>query len=309
MQPTAKIWMNGDLVDWDDARIHVGAHGLHYGTGVFEGIRCYDTPKGPSVFRLSDHMQRLHNSARLIYMELPYSVEELRAATNDLLAACDLQECYIRPIAFYGFGQLGVSARGNPVETVIMAWPWGTYLGEDALRLGIRTKISTWQRVPPNVIPHASKATGVYLNSMLAVSEAQRAGYDEAIMLTPEGTVADGPGETIFAVHDGKLVTPGLETGILHGITRDSVITIARELGYTVEEKTLIRSDLYLADEVFMCGTAAEVTPVRSVDDHEIGVGPITLEIQKNYLDTVRGATDRFAEWRELVPAAATRAA
>jgi branched-chain amino acid aminotransferase len=309
MQPTAKIWMNGELVDWDDARIHVGAHGLHYGTGVFEGIRCYDTPKGPSVFRLGDHMQRLHNSARLIYMELPYSVDELRAATNDLLGACDLQECYIRPIAFYGFGQLGVSARGNPVETVIMAWPWGTYLGEDALRLGIRAKISTWQRVPPNVIPHASKATGVYLNSMLAVSEAQRAGYDEAIMLTPEGTVADGPGETIFVVHDGKLVTPGLETGILHGITRDSVITIARELGYTVDEKTLIRSDLYLADEVFMCGTAAEVTPVRSVDDQEIGVGPVTLEIQKAYLDTVRGATDRFAEWRELVPAAASRAA
>jgi branched-chain amino acid aminotransferase len=309
MQPTEKIWMNGELVNWDDARIHVGAHGLHYGTGVFEGIRCYDTPKGPAVFRLGDHMQRLHNSARLIYMELPFSVDELRAATNDLLAANNLQECYIRPIAFYGFGQLGVSARGNPVETVIMAWPWGTYLGEDALRLGIRAKISTWQRVPPNVIPHASKATGVYLNSMLAVSEAQRAGYDEAIMLTPEGTVADGPGETIFIVRDGKLLTPGLETGILHGITRDSVITIARDLAYPVEEKTLIRSDLYLADEVFMCGTAAEVTPVRSVDDHEIGVGPVTLEIQKTYLNTVRGATDRYAKWRELVPAAATRAA
>ncbi len=309
MQPTEKIWMNGELVGWDDAKIHVGAHGLHYGTGVFEGIRCYDTPKGPAVFRLGDHMQRLHNSARLINMELPYSVEELRSATNDLLAACNLQECYIRPIAFFGFGQLGVAARGNPVEVAIMAWPWGTYLGEEALRSGIRTKISSWQRIPPNVIPHASKATGVYLNSMLAVTEVQRAGYDEAIMLTPEGTVADGPGETIFVVHDGKLVTPGLETGILHGITRDSVIKIAHDLGYTVEQKTLIRSDLYLADEVFMCGTAAEVTPVRSVDDHEIGVGPVTLEIQKTYLDTVRGATDRFAEWRELVPAAATRAA
>jgi branched-chain amino acid aminotransferase len=309
MQPTEKIWMNGELVDWDDARIHVGAHGLHYGTGVFEGIRCYDTPKGPAIFRLGDHMKRLHNSARLINMELPFSVDELRTATSDLLVACNLQECYIRPIAFFGFGQLGVAARGNPVEVAIMAWPWGTYLGEEALRSGIRAKISSWQRVPPNVIPHASKATGVYLNSMLAVTEAQRAGYDEAIMLTPEGTVADGPGETIFVVHDGKLVTPGLETGILHGITRDSVIKIAGELGYAVVEKTLIRSDLYLADEVFMCGTAAEVTPVRSVDDHEIGVGPLTLEIQKTYLDTVRGATDRFAEWRELVPAAATRVA
>jgi branched-chain amino acid aminotransferase len=307
VQPTEKIWMNGELVDWDDARIHVGAHGLHYGTGVFEGIRCYDTPKGPAVFRLTDHLQRLHDSARLIDMELPYGIEELRAATNDVLTACSLRECYIRPIAFYGFGQLGVKARGNPVETAIMAWPWGTYLGEEALRSGISTKISTWQRIPPNVIPHASKATGVYLNSMLAVHEAQRGGYDEAIMLTPEGTVADGPGETIFVVKNGELSTPGLETGILHGITRDSVIKIAAELGYSVKQTTLIRSDLYLADEVFMCGTAAEVTPVRSVDDHEIGVGEITLEIQRTYLDIVRGASDRFAEWRELVPSA-TRA-
>ena len=304
MQATEKIWMNGELVDWDDARIHVGAHGLHYGTGVFEGIRCYETPKGPAVFRLTDHMQRLHHSGQLIDLELPYSVDELRSATNDLLTANNLRECYIRPIAFYGFGELGVKARGNPVETVIMSWPWGTYLGEEALRAGIRTKISTWQRIPPNVIPHASKATGVYLNSMLAVHEAHRAGYDEAIMLTPEGTIADGPGETIFVVRNGKLSTPGLETGILHGITRDSVIAIAADLGYTVEQKPLIRSDLYLADEVFMCGTAAEVTPVRSVDDHEIGVGDVTLEIQRTYLDIVRGASDSFAEWRELVPAA-----
>jgi branched-chain amino acid aminotransferase len=300
--------MNGELVDWDDARVHVGAHGLHYGTGVFEGIRCYDTPKGPAVFRLTDHMQRLHNSAALIGMTLPYSVDELRSATNELLSANALQECYIRPIAFYGFGQLGVAARDNPVDTAIMAWPWGTYLGEEALSKGIRTKISTWQRVPANVIPHASKATGVYLNSMLAVSEAQRAGYDEAIMLTPDGTIADGPGETIFVVKDGKLRTPDLSTGILHGITRDSVIQIAQDLGYEVLETTLIRSDLYLANEVFMCGTAAEVTPVRSVDDHEIGVGPITLELQKAYLDTVRGASERWAQWRELVPSASRAA-
>jgi branched-chain amino acid aminotransferase len=302
VEATEKIWMNGDLVDWDDARIHVGVHGLHYGTGVFEGIRCYDTPKGPAVFRLTDHMQRLHNSARLINMELPFSVEELRGACNDLLGANGLSECYIRPIAFYGYGQLGVSARGNPVETVIMCWPWGTYLGEEALQSGIRTKISSWQRIPANVVPHASKATGIYLNSMLAVNEAQRAGYDEAIMLTPEGTVADGPGETIFVVSGGKIYTPDLSTGILHGITRDSVIQIAHDRGYEVLEKTLIRSDLYLADEVFMCGTAAEVTPVRSVDDHEIGVGPITQEIQKTYLDTVRGSNEQWPQWRELVP-------
>jgi len=302
MQATEKIWMNGELVDWDDARIHVGVHGLHYGTGVFEGIRCYDTPKGPAVFRLTDHMQRLHNSGRLINMQLPYSVDDLRHATNELLSANGLAECYIRPIAFYGYGQLGVSARSNPVETVIMCWPWGTYLGEEALANGIRTKISSWQRIPANVVPHASKATGVYLNSMLAVNEAQRAGYDEAIMLTPEGTVADGPGETIFVVSRGKIYTPDLSTGILHGITRDSVIQIATDLGYEVAEKTLIRSDLYLADEVFMCGTAAEVTPVRSVDDQEIGVGPITQELQNAYLDTVKGKSDRWAQWRELVP-------
>jgi branched-chain amino acid aminotransferase len=302
MEATEKIWMNGELVDWDDARIHVGAHGLHYGTGVFEGIRCYDTPKGPAVFRLTDHMQRLHNSAQLINMKLPYSVDGLVAATHDLCGANGLDACYIRPIAFFGFGQLGVAARDNPVETVIMAWPWGTYLGEEALRSGIRTKISTWQRVPANVVPHASKATGVYLNSMLAVTEAQRAGYDEAIMLTPEGTIADGPGETIFVVSNGKIYTPDLSTGILHGITRDSVIQIALDLGYEVREKTLIRTDLYLADEVFMCGTAAEITPVRSVDDQEIGVGPVTLELQKTYLDTVKGLTDRWAQWRELVP-------
>ena len=169
MQATDKIWMNGELVDWDDARVHVGAHGLHYGTGVFEGVRCYDTPAGPAVFRGADHMQRLHDSAQLIGMEIPFSVDELRAATNDLISANGLRECYIRPIAFYGFKELGVSARGNPVETVIMTWPWGTYLGEEALKSGIRTKVSSWQRMPPNVIPHASKATGVYLNSMLAV--------------------------------------------------------------------------------------------------------------------------------------------
>jgi branched-chain amino acid aminotransferase len=302
MEATEKIWMNGELVDWDDARIHVGAHGLHYGTGVFEGVRCYDTPAGPAVFRLTDHMQRLHDSARLINMEIPFSVEDLKNATNELLGANGLAECYIRPIAFYGFGQLGVSAKGNPVETVIMSWPWGTYLGEEAVRNGIRTKISTWQRIPANVVPHASKATGVYLNSMLAVSEAQRAGYDEAILLTPDGNIADGPGETIFVVSRGKIYTPDLSTGILHGITRDSVMQIAADLGYEVIEKNLIRTDLYLADEVFMCGTAAEVTPVRSVDDQEIGVGPVTQELQQAYLDTVRGRSDRWAQWRELVP-------
>ena len=302
MQETDKIWMNGELVDWADAKVHVGVHGLHYGTGVFEGIRCYDTPKGPEIFRLTDHLARLHNSARLLYMEIPFPVDELKAACNELIAENGLPECYVRPIAFYGYGELGVAARGNPVEVVIMSWPWAPYLGQEALQKGIRAKISSWQRVSPNIVPHVSKATGVYLNSMLAVTEANNAGYDEAILLTPEGLVADGSGENIFVVRDGVIYTPDLATGILPGITRDTVTQIAQDLGYTVVEKALIRSDLYLADEVFMCGTAAEVTPLASVDDHQIGVGPVTQELQKAYLDTVRGASDRWAQWRELVP-------
>jgi branched-chain amino acid aminotransferase len=297
VQETEKIWMNGEFVDWADAKVHVGVHGLHYGAGVFEGIRCYETPKGPAVFRLADHLKRLHNSARLLYMEIPYSAEELRDVCHELIAVNGLPECYLRPIAFYGYGQLGVAARDNPVETVIMSWPWGAYLGEEGQKTGIRAKISSWQRIGPNVIPHVSKATGIYLNSMLAVTEAMRAGYDEAILLTAEGYVADGSGENIFMVKDGKLATPELANSILPGITRDTVIQIAQDLGYTVEETQIIRSDLFLADEVFMCGTAAEVTPLRSIDDVEIGVGPVTLEIQKAYMDTVRGTSERWAQW------------
>jgi branched-chain amino acid aminotransferase len=301
MQETDKIWMNGELVDWGDARIHVGSHGLHYGSGVFEGIRCYETEKGPAVFRLVDHLERLENSARLLGMELPYTVAELRAASRELIAVNGLPECYLRPICFYGYGELGVSAAGNPVECVIMSWPWGAYLGEEGLRTGIRTKISSWQRIGPNVIPHTSKATGVYLNSMLAVTEANKAGYDEAILLTVDGYVADGSGENVFVVKDGTITTPPLSTSILPGITRETVIEIARALGYRVEEANLIRTDLYLADEAFMTGTAAEVTPLRSVDDHEIGVGPITLELQKAYLATVRGTDERWRDWLEYV--------
>src|SRR5919201_1108557 len=288
--------MNGDLVDWADATVHVGAHGLHYGTGVFEGIRCYDAARGPAVFRLREHLIRLENSAKLLYMQLPYAIEELRAATHELLGANGLPECYIRPIAFYGYGELGVHTGSNPVDVVIMSWPWGAYLGEEGQRHGIRVAISSWKRIGPNTIPHAAKATGIYLNSMLAVHEAQRAGYDEAIMLTDDGYIADGPGETIFVVKNGILATPDLSTSILHGITRETVIQLARDLGYTVVEKPLIRTDLYLADEVFMTGTAAEVTPLRSVDDHEIGAGPITLELPQTYWDVVRGKADRYAD-------------
>jgi branched-chain amino acid aminotransferase len=266
---------------------------------VFEGIRAYETPNGTAVFRLTDHLKRLENSAKLLGMDLSFSVEDLRVASHELIAVNGLPECYLRPIAFFGYGELGVSAVGNPVDVVIMSWPWGAYLGEDGLRKGIRAKISSWQRIGPNVIPHVAKATGVYLNSMLAVTEANRAGYDEAILLTAEGFVADGSGENVFIVKDGVIYTPDLSTSILPGITRDTVIQIAQDIGYRVVEKSLIRSDLYLADEAFMCGTAAEVTPLREVDDVELGVGPVTLELQAAYIDTVRGRSERWAQWLE----------
>ena len=303
MRETETIWMNGEFIDWADAKIHVAAHGLHYGTGVFEGIRCYETPDGPAVFRLKEHLQRLENSARLLYMELPFSVDEIRTATHELIGRNGLPECYVRPFAFYGYGELGVHTKGNPVEVVIISWPWANYLGDENAATGIRAMISSWKRVGPNTIPHVAKATGIYLNSMLAVHEAQRAGYDEAILLTDDGFVADGSGENVFVVKDGRLWTPPLSTSILPGITRDSVIQIAQDLGYVVEEANIVRSDLYLADEIFMTGTAAEVTPVRSVDDHEVGAGPVTLELQKAYLDTVRGKSERWGHWLDRVPA------
>ncbi|HEU4449936.1 MAG TPA: branched-chain amino acid transaminase [Gaiellaceae bacterium] len=300
MRETEKIWMNGELVDWADAKVHVGAHGLHYGSGVFEGIRCYETDAGPAVFRLTDHLERLHRSAGLLHMELPYGVEELRAACHELIGRNGLAECYLRPIAFYGYGELGVHPGTNPVDVVIMTWPWGAYLGEDALAKGIRAKVSSWKRVGPNTIPHAAKATGIYLNSMLAVIEATRAGYEEAILLTDDGYVADGSGENVFVVKDEVISTPDLSASILPGITRQAVVEIAQALGYAVHERQLIRSDLYVADELFMCGTAAEVTPVRSVDDHEIGApGPVTKAIQDVFFAAVRGRDERFLRWLE----------
>jgi branched-chain amino acid aminotransferase len=235
-------------------------------------------------------------------MDLPYSVEELRTASLELIATNGLPEVYLRPIAFYGYGELGVSAAGNPVDVVLMSWPWGAYLGDEAMRTGIRAKVSSWKRVGPNTIPHAAKATGIYLNSMLAVTEANLAGYDEAILLTDDGFVADGSGENVFVVKDGHIITPPLSTSILPGITRDTVIQLAHSLGYEIAEENLIRTELYLADEIFMCGTAAEVTPIRSVDDHDVGVGPITMAIQKAYLDLVHGRGDsRWSDWLEAV--------
>ncbi len=306
MNETEKIWMNGELVDWADAKVHVGTHGLHYGTGVFEGIRCYETEQGPAVFRLTEHLARLYDSAKLLYMELPYSLDELRTACFDTIAANGLSECYVRPIAYIGYGELGVDPRDNPIDVVVMTWPWGAYLGEEGQKHGIRCKISSWKRVGPNTIPHVAKATGIYLNSMLATTEAKRMGYDEGILLTDEGTVADGPGENIFVIKNGVISTPDLSASILPGITRDTVMRIAADLGYEVVEKEIIRTELYLADELFMTGTAAEITPLRSVDDQLIGdPGPITTQIQKAYAACVRGLDERWAHWVESVPAAA----
>ena len=301
MQTTNTIWMNGRLVNWADATVHVASHGLHYGSGVFEGVRAYETAGGSAIFRLTDHLRRLHDSARLLGMRLPYSVEELRLAAIELVAANGLAECYLRPIAFYGFGELGVSPRGNPVDVAIISWPWGAYLGEEGQKNGIRAKISSWERVGPNVIPHTANATGIYLNSMLAVNEALDAGYDEAILLTHDGLVADGSGENIFVVRDGRIYTPDLSTSILPGITRDTVTQIAQDLGYDVVEKSLIRSELYLADEVFMCGTAAEVTPLRAIDGVELGVGPVTERLRDEYLRCVRGTSVYSPAWLEHV--------
>ena len=261
------------------------------------------------MFRLTDHMARLRRSAQLIYMDIPYSVGELVQATHDVVNANGLPESYIRPIAFYGYGSLGVPPRDNPVYVAIMSWPWGTYLGDEAMKKGISAKISSWRRVGANTIPHAAKATGVYLNSMLAVLEASRAGYEEAILLTEDGYVGDGSGENLFAVKDGILYTPDLAASILPGLTRDAVGEIAAGLGYELREKPMIRTDLYAADELFMTGTAAEVTPIRSVDDITIGdPGPVTQAIQDTYLRVVRGHEPRWGYWLEH-SASAARAA
>jgi branched-chain amino acid aminotransferase len=301
--------MNGEFVDWADATVHVGVHGLHYGSGVFEGIRAYETPKGTAIFRLGDHIQRLHDSARLLRMTIPYSVEDLRKASLELVSVNKMPSCYVRPIAFYGYGSLGVPPRDNPVYAAIMCWPWGAYLGDEGMTRGVRVKISSWVRMPSNVVPHASKACGLYLNSMLAVQEANLGGYDEAILLTEKGYIADCSGENVFIVKDGVIYTPPLETGILHGITRNTVTEIAASLGYEVKVENLVRADLYLADEAFMTGTAAEVTPVREVDDYLIGdPGPVTLALQKAYLDIVQGRDDRWASWLEYVTPARAKA-
>jgi branched-chain amino acid aminotransferase len=300
IEKTDKIWMDGKLVNWDDAKIHVLTHTLHYGSGVFEGIRAYPTGRGPAVFRLTDHMRRLHDSASLLHMDLPYSVEELVEATKETIRANRLDSCYIRPIAFLGYGEMGLNPLPCQVNVSIAVWPWGSYLGDEGLRRGVRMKISTWRRMDPNVNPVAAKGTGIYINSSLAKVEALHGGYDEAILLNTVGSVAEATGENVFVVKNGVLLTPPLSAGALEGLTRDSVMTIARDFGYEVREQNLLRTDLYLADEAFLCGTAAEVVPIREVDDREIGdPGEITRKIQETYFAIVHGQVDKYADWLE----------
>jgi branched-chain amino acid aminotransferase len=304
VQPVEKIWMDGELVGWDEAKIHVLTHALHYGTGVFEGIRAYSTARGPAVFRLPDHVRRLFRSAHLYQMEVPYSPEAITEAILDTVRANGMEACYIRPVVFHGYGEMGLNPLFAPVNVSIAVWEWESYLGDEAQERGATAKISSWKRLDHNIIPPGAKATGQYINSGLAKVEAIKAGYDECIFLNINGFVTDGTGENVFIVKDGELFTPPLSAGCLDGITRDSVITIAQDLGYQVHERNLTRTDLYFAEEVFFTGTAAEVCPVREVDDRAVGSngrGPITKEIQSAFFSAVHGETPRYASWLTYV--------
>jgi branched-chain amino acid aminotransferase len=299
--PTEKIWMNGELIPWADARMHVLTHSLHYGTGVFEGIRAYETKRGPAVFRLSEHIVRLFDSAKIMMMEIPYTVDEIVQATKDTVRSTGLSSCYVRPIAYYGYGEMGLNTLPCPVDVAIACWPWGAYLGDDAASKGVRMKISSWTRHDHNTMPPLSKTTGNYVNSSLAKVEALKAGYDEAIMLNPDGLVSECTGENIFAARRGVLITPPTSAGALPGITQDSAMTIARDHGFEVRVDDLSRSDLYVAEEMFVCGTAAEVSAVNSVDDRAIPCpGPMTATIAAEYGKAVRGEIDKYKDWCEL---------
>jgi branched-chain amino acid aminotransferase len=295
---TEKIWFNGKLVDWDKAQIHILTHALHYGSGVFEGIRCYKTPKGPAVFRLKEHVQRLFTSAKFYYMEVPYSPADVEKAIKDTIAANKIDACYIRPIVYRGYGEMGLNPLKAPVDVGVAVWPWGTYLGEEGLKNGIRVCISSIERFNSNVIPTKAKATGQYINSILAKIQALKAGYEEAIMLDNRGMVSEGPGENLFIVKNGVLYTPPEYASILMGITRDSVIEVAKTQKIKVVESDIDRAMLYSADEVFFTGTAAEITPIREIDGHAIGKpGPVTISIQKKFFEIVEGKVPEFNKW------------
>ncbi len=302
MEKSDYIWMNGEFVAWDDAKVHVLSHGFHYGTGVFEGIRAYNTEKGTAIFRHRDHLDRLAKSAELYYLPMPFEQDVLRDATHELIRRNGLDGCYIRPLVFRGYGEMGLYAKNSPIEVAIAVWPWGAYLGEEGKAKGIRAKVSSWRRISAqSLIPHA-KASGQYLNSILAKTESANAGYDEAILLDERGFVCEGSGENIFVIRDGEILTPPHVAAILDGINRKSVIQIARDLGYTVTERDIARAELYLADEIFLTGTAAELVPVREIDDHAIGEpGEITRVIQAKFEDALYGRAEEYLEWLDVV--------
>lgn len=304
--PTEKIWMDGGFVNWDDAKVHVLTHTMHYGSGVFEGIRAYPTKSGVAVFRLRDHIKRLLTSAKIFMIEVPFSEDELVDASLELVRVNGLSDgCYLRPLVYLGYGEMGLNPLPCPVNVSIAAWPWGTYLGDDGVANGVSVKVSSWQRHDPNAVPTAAKGTGMYVNSSLAKVEALKAGYDEAILLASDGRVSECTGENIFVVRDSVLLTPpSSDAGALDGITQDSVETIARDIGIEIRHEQLIRTDLYMADEAFLTGTAAEIVPIRAVDDRIVGMGepgPITKEIQETYFATVRGEVDRYKDWLDRV--------
>jgi len=306
VQPTDVIWMNGEFLPWEDAKIHVLSHGLHYGTGVFEGVRCYDTELGPAVFRNADHVQRLLRSAELYYMPVPYSAEQLRSATLEVVSRNGLRSCYIRPLIHRGYGQMGLNPLEAPVEVSIACWEWGSYLGDDGKARGVRAKVSSWRRIGSDSLIPQAKASGQYLNSVLAKIESVQSGYDEAILLDDAGFVCEGTGENVYVVRDGVIATPGFHNAILEGVSRNAILQIARDLGYEVQERSIARAEMYLADELFLSGTAAELVPVREIDDHVIAdgsPGEITQQLQRAFDDALYGRSERYREWLDVVPA------
>jgi branched-chain amino acid aminotransferase len=303
------VWMNGELVAFEDAKVHVLTHALHYGTGVFEGVRAYETPDGnPGIFRHDDHLDRLFRSASLYYMDIPYSKEELRAATHETITRSGFKSCYIRPLVFRGAGPMGLFPLDCPVEVAIAVWVWPPYLGDEGKQNGVRAKVSSWRRIGDDALIPAAKATGQYLNSVLSKIEADKAGYEEGILLDQRGMVCEGTGENLFVIKDGRISTPGFSNSILGGINRLSAMEIARDLGYELVERDIARGELYLADEIFMTGTAAELTPIREIDDHAIGdgrPGPITRAVQDVFEDALHGRSERYAHWLDVVRAPA----
>jgi branched-chain amino acid aminotransferase len=305
LTPTEKIWMDGELVDWDDARIHILTHSLHYGLGVFEGIRAYPTTSGPGVFRLTAHIDRLFQGAHILGLEIPFDKEDLVGAVKAVVASSGLEQCYIRPLVYLGYGEMGLNPIPCHVNVAVACWPWGAYLGDEGIKNGIRLKVSSWARHDPRAMPTAAKGTGMYINSSLAKVEAVRAGYDEALLLTTDGHISEGTGENIFVIRKGRILTPfSSSAGALEGITADSVRTIAADLGHEVVDVPLRRTDLFVADEAFLTGTAAEVVPVASVDDRVVGTGkpgPVTRSIQEVFHQAVRGEVPQYKDWVELV--------